>query len=51
MAGDDDELRLGIQMHRTIDAFSDHHPAVHRSKRILTPEYGRLSGVSADVFY
>jgi len=46
-----DRLRTGIQMHRTIDAFSDGHPAVHRSKRILSAEYGRLSGVIVDVFY
>jgi acyl carrier protein phosphodiesterase len=46
-----ERLRTGIQMHRTIDAFSDRHPAVLRSKRILTPEYGRLSGVIVDVFY
>ena len=32
-----DRLRVGIQMHRTIDAFSDRHPAVHRSKRIGAP--------------
>jgi acyl carrier protein phosphodiesterase len=44
-------VRIGIQMHRTIDAFSDRHPAVHRSKRILTPEYGKLSGVIVDMFY
>jgi acyl carrier protein phosphodiesterase len=44
-------MRTGIQMHRTIDAFSDRHPAVHRSKQILTPEYGRLSGVIVDMFY
>jgi acyl carrier protein phosphodiesterase len=46
-----ERLRTGIQMHRTIDGFSDRHPAVHRSKRILAPEYGRLSGVIVDVFY
>ncbi len=46
-----DRLRTGIQMHRAIDAFSDRHPAVHRSKRILSDEYGRLSGVIVDVFY
>jgi len=46
-----DRLRTGIQMHRTIDAFSDRHPAVHRSKSILSAEYGRLSGVIVDVFY
>jgi acyl carrier protein phosphodiesterase len=46
-----ERLRIGIQMHRTIDAFSDRHPAVHRSKRILSAEYGRMSGVIVDVFY
>ena len=46
-----DRVRTGIQMHRTIDAFSDRHPAVHRSKRIVSAEYGRLSGVIVDVFY
>ena len=46
-----ERLRTGIQMHRTIDAFSDRHPAVHRSKRILAAEYGRLSGVIVDMFY
>ncbi len=46
-----ERLRTGIQMHRTIDAFSDRHPAVHRSKRILSADYGRLSGVIVDVFY
>ena len=46
-----DRLRTGIQLHRTIDAFSDRHPAVLRSKRILAPDYGRLSGVIVDVFY
>jgi acyl carrier protein phosphodiesterase len=46
-----DRLRTGIQMHRTIDAFSDRHPAVHRSKRILTADYGKLSAVIVDVFY
>jgi len=46
-----ERLRTGIQMHRAIDAFSDRHPAVHRSKQILAPEYGRLSAVIVDVFY
>ena len=46
-----ERLRAGIQMHRAIDAFSDRHPAVHRSKRIVAQEYGRLSAVIVDVFY
>ena len=44
-------LRTGIQMHRMVDTFSDRHPAVHRSKRFLSAEYGRWSGVIVDVFY
>ena len=46
-----ERVRTGIQMHRTIDAFSDRHAAVHRSKRILSADYGRLSGVIVDMFY
>jgi acyl carrier protein phosphodiesterase len=45
------QLRTGIQLHRTIDSFSDQHPAVRRSKQRLAPRYGRLSGVLVDVFY
>ncbi len=44
-------LRTGIQMHRLIDTFSDRHPAVHRSKKLVAAEYGRLSGAIVDVFY
>lgn len=46
-----ERILTGIRMHRAIDAFSDRHHAVLRSKRILAPEYGRLSGVIVDVFY
>lgn len=50
-AGVSPRMRTGIRLHRAIDAFSDRHPAVLRSKRILAPDYGRLSGVIVDVFY
>jgi acyl carrier protein phosphodiesterase len=46
-----ERMRTGIRLHRAIDAFSDRHPAVLRSKRILAPDYGRLSGVIVDIFY
>ncbi|HEY0876209.1 MAG TPA: ACP phosphodiesterase [Vicinamibacterales bacterium] len=46
-----ERMRTGIRMHRAIDTFSDQHPAVRRSKQILQPEYGRLSGVIVDIFY
>lgn len=46
-----ERMRTGIRLHRAIDTFSDQHPAVRRSKQILQPEYGRLSGVIVDIFY
>jgi len=46
-----ERMRTGIQLHRTIDSFSDRHPLVGRSKRLLAPRYGRLAGVIVDVFY
>ncbi len=46
-----DRVRTGIQMHRAVDAFSDRHPAVRRSKQVLAPDYGKLSGVIVDMFY
>ena len=49
--GATERLRTGIRMHRAIDAFSDSHPAVRRSKALLAPQYGRLSGVIVDMFY
>jgi acyl carrier protein phosphodiesterase len=49
--GANERLRAGIQLHRTIDSFSDQHAAVRRSKQRLAPRYGRLSGVIVDIFY
>lgn len=46
-----ERIRAGIQLHRTIDSFSDQHPVVHRSKVLLAPRYGRMAGVIVDVFY
>jgi acyl carrier protein phosphodiesterase len=48
-----DRLRTGIQMHQTIDAFSDRHPAVHHPANGSSRRHteGRLSGVIVDVFY
>lgn len=49
--GANERLRTGIQLHRTIDSFSDQHAAVRRSKQRLAPQYGRLSSVIVDIFY
>jgi acyl carrier protein phosphodiesterase len=41
----------GIIMHRSIDFFSDTHPAYLKSVHRLAPTYGKFSGVITDMFY
>lgn len=41
----------GIELHRTIDEFTDTHPVVSASKDRLRPKYRHYSGVIVDVFY
>jgi len=45
------EIVAGIEMHRAIDHFTDHHPMVAQSKDRLRPKYRHYSGVIVDVFY
>ena len=40
----------GIKMHLLIDTFTDTHPLVSKSKKILTPR-GHLKGVVLDILY
>ena len=44
-------VEAGIALHRAIDAHSDRHPAVVRSKRRLRPPFRRYAGVMIDMFY
>jgi acyl carrier protein phosphodiesterase len=41
----------GIACHQAIDAFTDYHPVVQRSKRRVGEEHGRFAGILVDVFY
>lgn len=41
----------GIQCHLAIDYFTDRHSIVRRSKRRISKEHRRYSGVLIDVFY
>jgi acyl carrier protein phosphodiesterase len=41
----------GIELHRTIDAYTDSHPVVQESKNRLRPKFRHYSAVIADVFY
>jgi len=47
----DTDIKLGIQLHRAIDHFTDTHPVVRESKLKLRPEFRHYSPVIADVFY
>ena len=46
-----DQIRKGIIIHRHIDAFTDRHPVVHRSKLYFTRKYHKYSGVVTDILY
>ncbi|HEY9005947.1 acyl carrier protein phosphodiesterase [Ohtaekwangia sp.] len=41
----------GIELHRTIDEFTDKHPIVKQSKDRLRTTYRHYAGVIVDVFY
>jgi acyl carrier protein phosphodiesterase len=44
-------IALGIELHRTIDAFTDSHPTVSKSKNRLREKYRHYSPVIVDIFY
>lgn len=44
-------FQRGAQKHKQIDAFTDSHPLVKRSRSRVSAEYRRFSGVLVDVFY
>jgi acyl carrier protein phosphodiesterase len=45
------EFLRGVACHKVIDAFTDAHPIVHRSRARLDQRYRRFSGVLMDIFY
>jgi acyl carrier protein phosphodiesterase len=46
-----EKIAMGIDLHRAIDAFTDHHDVVRQSKARLRAKYGHYSGVIVDIFY
>lgn len=46
-----EEFQRGIACHRRIDAFTDAHPVVRRSKARIDPSFRRYAGVLVDIFY
>lgn len=47
----DEEIALGIELHRSIDHYTDHHPVVKASKTRLWPNYRHYAAVIVDVYY
>ena len=47
----DEEVAFGIELHRSIDFYTDHHSVVKQSKTRLWPTYRHYSAVLIDVFY
>jgi acyl carrier protein phosphodiesterase len=44
-------IQLGIALHRSIDQFTDLHPATREAKEIFRPHYRLYSGAVVDVIY
>jgi acyl carrier protein phosphodiesterase len=45
------EFQRGAALHRAIDAYTDAHPLVRRSRSRISAPHRRFSGVLVDVFY
>jgi acyl carrier protein phosphodiesterase len=46
-----DNIKLGIKNHHQIDAFTDSHLVVYRSKQRISSKYRRFAGILIDGFY
>ncbi len=44
-------IQAGIMLHRTIDTFTDNHPATKEAKEFFRPHYRLYSGAFIDVAY
>ena len=44
-------IQAGIMLHRTIDTFTDNHPATKEAKQFFRPHYRLYSGAFIDVVY
>src|SRR5690606_9086338 len=45
------KIATGIELHRTIDEYTDKHETVTRSKSLLRSKYRHYSPVIVDIFY
>jgi acyl carrier protein phosphodiesterase len=45
------QFALGMKQHKVIDAFTDSHPIVHRSRARIRGDYRHTRGIIVDMFY
>ena len=45
------DVAFGVELHRSIDAFTDRHPVVRISKKRLWEKYRHYAGVIVDMYY
>lgn len=45
------QIQKGILLHRKIDTYTDHHPTIKNSKKLLNPIFSHYKGVIIDVFF
>lgn len=46
-----DAFKLGVQLHRTIDAYTDNHPVVREAIDRLQPSFHKFSGIVVDMYF
>lgn len=46
-----ENIQQGIVLHRKIDAFTDSHPIVKKSKELIRAESGKFAGIVVDIYY
>lgn len=46
-----EEYRVGVELHRFIDSFTDSHPTVLRAKQVLARRHPKVAGVALDIYY
>ncbi|MBB3227948.1 acyl carrier protein phosphodiesterase [Luteibacter sp. Sphag1AF] len=46
-----ESVRLGIQLHRAIDSFTDQHDEVRAARTLIPPPFRRYAGILLDVWF
>ena len=44
-------FKMGVQLHRIIDTFTDSHQEIKYCKSLISPKYGKYSGILIDIYF